>query len=372
MISDFEFTIADFDKEVNTKKLNKKIESLIRDIVKEQFPNSIEKSTIRIRGERVNFACPFCGDSATDYSKKRGNIYIPNGKAKAKTGYYFKCFNCGKYCALEQFLTDFGKSLSGNELIHVKNSQADSVKQHHNRNVDNSIYDLTILEKYAIEKEDIFKNYGLVALESKEGSWAKKYLVSRCQYGTKMFGWDPKYVRLFIFNLTKGGKILGFQVRNFKSEPKYVTHTLEMIYEHLQISYEKTKEFEEVNRFSYLFGICTVDFQKPIFVTEGPLDSMLLKNGISYCGIDNDLPFESKNLMYIYDKDKPGTEKACKMLQKKQNVFLWKKFLKDLGIENGNKKWDITDIFKWSRETEKEIPSLLGYFGNEKMDIWYL
>lgn len=317
---DFEFTPSSFNISVDDKDFRAKAEAIVREIIETQFSGNYDKSKVIARDERLNFACPYCGDSVKDNHKKRGNIYLNT--------YDFHCYNCRTHTSFEEFLKDFGKSLSGKEIVHVRDlrdkNKLESVQK---RYIDNSyFFDESIFEKYSIEKSAIFEKYDLVSLKSPAGSWAKRYLAERHQYDDNVFGWDPKLRRLFIFNLTKENRVIGFQVRNFKSEPKYVTHTLEMIYKHLEKPYEKDSEFMEVNRLSFLFGMNTTDFNRPIIITEGPLDSFLIPNAMSVCGTDNEFPFEISNLRWMYDCDPPGMKKAMEKMIHGEYVFLWKKY----------------------------------------------
>ena len=49
---------------------------VVINILRKEFPNNARRQTIRRYPDRLNFACPFCGDSAHDDSKKRGNIIL--------------------------------------------------------------------------------------------------------------------------------------------------------------------------------------------------------------------------------------------------------------------------------------------------------
>jgi len=367
-ILDFNFEISNFEENVIPENFKDKIISLIQEILNEQF-SIFQKRKIRIKRDRLNFSCPYCGDSATDSSKKRGNLYLKNLSVY--------CYNCNHHTSLQKFLKDFGKSLVGNDLVYAKKLQEEN-KQFlsHRQQIDNSFFfDETILDEFAIDKRVIFEAYNLIEINHPQANWIRKYLEDRLQTNFSNFGWDKERNRLFIFNFTSSGKVLGFQIRNFKQEPKYITKTLQILYEELGIEHEKEdeeSEFEEVNRLSFLFGLSTTDFKKPVFAFEGPLDSFLISNAISTCGTNNELPFFMSNLYFIYDKDKPGTKKSIEKLNAKCNVFLWSKFLKAIEYPETSKKIDFTDIMKWSIENNVELPSLLGFFGNHPLDIWEL
>ena len=76
----------DQNSTVEVKDFFLKAEDQIRDILAQRFPGNAYKQEVHDKHERLNFACPYCGDSATDNWKKRGNLY--------EEGFNFHCFNC--------------------------------------------------------------------------------------------------------------------------------------------------------------------------------------------------------------------------------------------------------------------------------------
>jgi len=360
-MENFEFTPSTFDEEINENEFNEKAYKLINEIVKEQFHSINGKNEMIDRDERFNFACPYCGDSAKDNFKKRGNVY--------KKGWNFHCFNCKTHTSFEEFLKDFGKTIKSNEIIYVRNRREIYKIRDSKKIIDNSyFFNIDKLKKYAIDKNLILKKYKLIPIEHREANWAKRYLISRHQFNFDLFAWDPNLKRLFILNLIDENKVLGIQVRNFKNEPKYVTHTLEMIYKHIGLEYEHIENFKDINKLSFLFGLNTTNFSLPIIVTEGPLDSFLLNNAMSICGIDNEFPFEVANLRWMYDRDDDGIKKSMKKIINGEYVFLWKKYIKDVGIDINFNKIDFNDIVIQTKKQNKNLISVGGYFSNSKYD----
>ena len=76
---------------------------LIQDILKQVFPNNIQKQKVQVLRNRICFAAPCCGDSATHHHKKRGNIILDG-----KYSFMYKCFNCGTYMSVHDFLKKAG------------------------------------------------------------------------------------------------------------------------------------------------------------------------------------------------------------------------------------------------------------------------
>jgi hypothetical protein len=97
------------------------------------FHGNPEKSHVVTRGERLNFACPYCGDSIKDNNKKRGNIYFGT--------YDFHCYNCRTHVSFEDFIKDFGKSIDGKEIVHVRQLRdLNNQSGQQNHYVDNSYF----------------------------------------------------------------------------------------------------------------------------------------------------------------------------------------------------------------------------------------
>jgi len=364
---DLNFQLSDFNENVDDEQFRKKAIKLITEILIERFPSDFEKQQPYPREERLNFACPYCGDSAKDSRKKRANIYYK--------GYGFHCYNCKTHTSLETFLADFNKSLSSAETIYTRNIHSKAIAQFakEDKNLDVSYFiNPEILEKYALPRELIFKHYGLSEIDEPSNKWIKKYLKQRFQTNHHVFGWDKKLFRLFIFNYTKKGNVIGFQVRNFKSEPKYITHTLDMIYKKIEIALPTDDHFHELTKLSFLFGIASTDFSQMITITEGPLDSFLIRNGMSVCGIDNDFPFEISNIRWMYDHDEPGTKKALERIHRGESVFLWKKFISDMGLDIYKKKVDYTDVIMIAAKSGLHLLPINEYFSSSKYDSYYI
>src|ERR1035437_5681996 len=70
-----------------------KIVPILKEILRQRFPNDSERQRVipQLNGTRLNFCCPWCGDSHDNARKKRGNFYT--------NWLYFKCYNggCDKY-----------------------------------------------------------------------------------------------------------------------------------------------------------------------------------------------------------------------------------------------------------------------------------
>jgi len=77
-----------------------RIEDLIHTVLSKEFPGEPSKHKIYRAGNRLNFSCPYCGDSR-DGRKKRGNLYMDSLS--------YKCYNggCGIFKDMYSILKDF-------------------------------------------------------------------------------------------------------------------------------------------------------------------------------------------------------------------------------------------------------------------------
>ena len=259
-----------------------------------------------------NFRCPHCGDSKKNKSKARAFFY------RVKNDMFFKCHNCG----MGQNLANFIKF------------------------IDSRLYDEYILERYKgsrpstpkptfdIIKKPVFKEVNLIEdlqsiAELDNNHPAKQYIVKR-KIPEKFFDillFAPEFMSLVnsikpnTFSNIKGehprliipfydvsGNLFAFQGRAFgKEQPKYLT-----------IKLDETKE--------KIFGLERINFQKHIYVTEGPLDSLFLDNCLAAAGADLILKVKPSDVTYIFDnepRNKEIVKRMYKILDKNYNIYIW-------------------------------------------------
>lgn len=356
-----------FDQEakIEVKDFLSKAEGQIREILSRRFPGNAYKQEIHPKHERLNFACPYCGDSATDHWKKRGNLY--------EEGFNYHCFNCGEHKQFADFLKDFDKNVSPSELKFLSEQH----KKFSTPGLKSSSLDpYTFFDGKAVEEWAVDRNYliQLMGYSEARGTKIETYLKKRLQMDMNKFAWHQKAQKLMIMNLTKDGtKVLGFQIRNFVAQPKYLTFKLDRIYkELLEKEIPENENFEYANSISTTFGIMTVDINQPITVFEGPFDSFLFGNSVATCSVKNDFPIDLP-VRYMYDYDKPGKDAALKKIKEGIPVFLWKKFIQDSqsGI-NTVKKIDLTDMMVYSIRKKISLPNFNDYFSKSKYDVYWI
>lgn len=349
------------------------------------------KRRLKVKYSSINFACPYCGDSATDNDKKRGNLII----AGNVSGFY-KCFNCGHFTNANQFFRDNNVQISDElktELDKLSenlnsNKQKDSLnlsvftaskEERHRINVDLSlidlVYDLDVVEKYAVDKATLFNNRQFKIIPVTQSEIAMNYLRSRHQdypVNYPKFGYIPSQNAIAIFNLTMNGNILGFQTRFLDPNVtnRYRTYKTSRIHDY--VLGNQVKVPPKIDTISTMFNIMLVDFNRPIITLEGPFDSMLIPNSIATSSSSIDPPQILDPYYYMYDSDKTGNSKALKKLQKGEYVFLWGKLKDDYNMPQQN-KLDWNQFHTWLKENDKTPPKdLLEYFSNNQLDAMML
>ena len=301
-----------------------------------------------------NFRCPHCGDSQKSQTKARGFVY------QKKNDMFFKCHNCG-----------VGQTL-GNLI----------------KFVDPSMHKEYIFERFkegkvvAKKEEPEFDFTPSRLLKSKEKPFAEFTRYDRAlrqlrrfdelvqTHPAKQFVFDrqiPKehfdkfflatkfyefcneiqpgkfpdlkhdHPRVVIPFYDRAGKFFAFQGRAFgKEQPKYIT-----------IKFDETKQ--------KIYGLDRIDLNKPVMITEGPIDSLFLDNAIAMAGADADggITIQHQQCTMIFDNE-PRNEhivsRMIKAVDKNFNVCIWPE-----SVREGK---DINDLIL-SGKSASQVQSLI-------------
>jgi transcription elongation factor Elf1 len=270
-----------------------------------------------------NFRCPICGDSETNKAKARGYIYNKQGK------YTFHCHNCGATHSFSHFLKLI------DPILHVEFYKETLQEMGVQRNPSEA-------EQFVVKmKPPVFikDNAPLKALKKisqlSANHPAKDYVVSRkipTPYHAKLFycakfkSWVNSFIpdkfsdttidepRLIIPFINKDGVMFGLQGRSFKSNDKlrYITIMVD----------------ESQPR---LYGLDAIDISEKIFVFEGPIDSMFIKNSLASAGGDairelSILGLDKNLFTIVYDNEprNPHTvKKIARAIHEGYDVCIW-------------------------------------------------
>jgi hypothetical protein len=237
-----------------------------------------------------NCRCVYCGDSQTNKSKARGYIFPKEGS------FIYKCHNCGKGASLNNLIKEVNPQLhkeyslerfsDGKKPRSVITGKTRTVKKFQKR----PVYLKTSLGK--------LKKISQLPVDHPARKYVQKRKIPTDQH-YKLF-YAPKFYefartfapdkfkdiekdepRLVIPFINKNGELMGFQGRAFgKSSLRYIT---------IKVNQDAPK----------IFGLDTIDRSKPVYVVEGPIDSMFLDNCVAMGGAD----LTEASLKYVGTKD---------------------------------------------------------------------
>ena len=94
-----------------TTEIREKVKTLVKEVVVKTHSNH-NKQMVKDMSDRLNLACPYCGDSSRDESAKRGNIFWSTLQ--------YHCFNCEYHTNIYYFL-NFKRSNTFNLKLYLKN-----------------------------------------------------------------------------------------------------------------------------------------------------------------------------------------------------------------------------------------------------------
>ena len=302
-----------------------------------------------------NFRCPHCGDSQKSKTKARAYLY------RVKNDMFFKCHNCGQGQNLANFIKFIDPKLYEQYLLERYKKSAPATpkpkfdfkptKFTNQTPIDDlkSIKDLPEdhpARLYCMNRKIPEKYFDKLFLSDKFMT-----LVNEVKPNTYKITKD--HPRLIIPFYDTTGKVFAFQGRAFgKEQPKYLT---------IKLDENKQK----------VYGLDKVNFQKHIYITEGPIDSLFIDNCLAAGGADlflkNKIPNE--NITYIFDnepRNKEIVKRMYKVIEQDFNVVIWPEDLqlKDVNdmIMSGLTKLELQDII--SNNTYSKLSALT------KLNYW--
>jgi hypothetical protein len=264
-------------------------------LVSGRFRNSSWKNE-----ELLNHSCPYCGDSEKNPHKARGYHF------KMKETYIYKCHNCSVSKPFGKFLKEQDSSLWKQYAVEKFYKKDPTFTQ------------VTVPKVKKVFKDDPLKKVGCVpAIEAQQATdylnhrqipkdkWDELYYIENCQalssldykYRDRVFGNDPRLILPFY---SRQGKLIGVSGRALNNNKlRYLT-----------------LKFDDQE--SLIYGLRTVDYNKKVYVTEGPIDSLFLPNAIAVAGSDfsklkSYVPTEQA--VVVFDNERRNSELIKKMSQ---------------------------------------------------------
>lgn len=288
--------------------------------------------------DQWNFSCPYCGDSKSDKRKARGYVFQRKGK------YRFYCHNCNVPGIDIPKLVKYVDPSLYDEYIREKvtvdpQQQQKSDLQQFVDKMKPPVFSRATPLKH-LKKISLFQPASAVKMwvdgrkipsEShyrlffcKEFKhWVNEYCVPGKFDDDSLTRDEP---RLIIPFLDKEGNLFGFQGRSFKKNAaiRYIT---------IMIDEDKPK----------IFGLDKVDVnKKPIYVVEGPLDSLFVPNCVASAGSDltsniHHISKEKSDFIIVYDnepRNKEIVKKYERAIDRGYTVCLWPESIEQKDIND--------------------------------------
>ena len=280
----------------------------------------------RKKADLYNFRCPYCGDSQKHKNKARGYIY------QVKTNTNFKCHNCGASLSFNNFLKQIDSTLHKQYIMEKFKEGFAGGK---NFVVDEPQFTFTSPK---FRKKDICDDLVKIS-ELNTTHRAKKYLINRgikedilskLYYCPNFKEWTNRHKKTFddtkhddqriIIPLRyPDGQLFGYQGRSLDptSKMRYITVMLD----------------EDAPK---LYGLEKINTKKPIYILEGPFDSLFVENSVAMCGSDVDIrTFGWGDYIWVFDNEPRNREivsRIEKLINRGDKVVIWPSNVKEKDV----------------------------------------
>lgn len=366
------------------------IYNFVKDVLKSRFPSNNHRQKINEESDKLNFCCPYCGDSQNDASKKRGNLYFKTNS--------FKCFNdgCLKWTPLKKFISEFASKYS----LRIPKLSEDTNKSRKPNIRKGFLIEFLMnpeVKKSLISFNDVYKRFFLkpckeAPLDSKIYNYVKSRNLESLPSFEQSCYYDNREDKIYIFNLDiRSGLVLGVSIRHIDPDypgPRYDIKNYSQFVKNGLIGSIDEDVLTKIDIVNNFFNILNINFNEPIIVLEGQFDSMFIKNSIATTGVTKSKSIlgsivSKTNARILFDNDKAGSVESRKLLSKGYHVFMWSKLMMDIRLDYPNDIREVNDIkdindlynfliSKDSNFTYDEFNNMISnYFSNSIYDlIW--
>lgn len=278
-----------------------------------------------------NCRCIICGDSSKNMRKARGYFF------KHKTDIRYKCHNCEASLSFGNFLKQLDQTVyaqyvlekyTEGQVVKVEtvfqptDFTAPKFKSEQERLLDRILVSLDKLPneheaiKFCLERQiPIDQLKKLYYIEN-----IKDIVQLNDKYKESIKTEEPRIVIPFY---DENGQLTAVTCRALRGEAlRYIT--------------VKIKEDAPL-----IFGLDYIDKLKPVYVVEGPLDSLFLKNCIAVGSTSLDRAFttglKKEQVILVYD-NQPRNKEVCKIIEKSiskdQQVVIWPQTIMEKDIND--------------------------------------
>ncbi len=383
------------------------VKKVIKEILKKKFPNDSSRHELdeTTSKKRIDIACPICGDSKTDSSKKRGCVY-PKTKS-------YKCWNCGYFSSLNKFLLNTSRKLGINLSNYFTMDDINSFLNETEEEIKSESEEFFKTTDFFSENNPVIKQLktknifdrllcindfktrlNLIPInELKENTKSYDFLKNTrylteipSEFTSNFIFADSTDSRIYSFNVDiKSKKVIGVTIRPISWKKYIICNYDKIIEDWFQDLKDKFTDDELVllGNINQYWNILNIEFKETVFIAEGTFDYPFIKNALSLTGISKggDLLNKISNYYVILDNDSEGISASMAFLKDGKQVFLWKKILSKykknctgIQLTDLNKIKDVNDLFKWLNKYKKTNyiefnKIILEYFSNNKFDL---
>lgn len=360
----------------------------ICEMLSKLFPGERQKHDVRPTKTGFNFTCPYCGATIKHVHKKRGNVYVESGT--------FKCFNdgCMKWLPLNEFVGEWARRLD----IDISDLDVDFGvgTERYSRPNDANINDISqFLERvgaigtmptidYLSARFSLFPITAAAADSGVRDFCDRRGLYDVPNVASRIFA-DRLDKAIYIMNVRDSdGRVLSYATRSVR-EKKYNVVPYSHYCEKLRI--QKIEDhWQFVDSLGEYYNLLNVNLNSNIYVTEGQIDSMFMRNAIAVQGISksmsvlDDIPF--KNVFTMFDNDEAGRGAAMRELRNGRRAFMWSLVISDIAKRGGSrhdirKIKDTNDLYIYMRKNYgMRVAEFSAYaekfFSTSKYDMLYV
>ena len=267
----------------------------------------------KLRDYLYNFRCFYCGDSQKMSNKARGYFY------RVKDQMNYKCFNCDAGTTagnvIKELDPDLYKEYVKEKWVETgygngKRTQEPRFKFHEPvfKKKDPRLRDLVPINKLTTTHP---ARLVVEARKIPEEHYDKFFLVHRF-YEWAGISSNKDHPRLIIPFYNEDGEVFAAQGRAFGNEqPRY--HTV---------------KFDDKPK---IFGLDRVDWNRKVYVVEGPIDSLFLHNAIAVAGSDfQHIPQDG--VVVILDNESRSKEivkKMANLVDNNYELVIWPSDIKE-------------------------------------------
>ena len=308
----------------------------------------------RKKADLYNFRCPYCGDSQKHKNKARGYFF------RLKQDMVYKCHNCGVGRTLPNFLKDQAPDLHDEYIMERYKSGTTGKGSYvpkpkfkkpvfEKRGDLKSIADLNKEHpavKYINARQIPQEFYRELFYTGEFYTWVKSQKPSSAE----VYGDQGRIIIPFLKKTSGGTKWFGFQGRSLdpRDRLRYITVMLD--------------ENEPK-----IYGLNRINETKPVYIVEGPFDSLFLANSVAMAGSDIDpRTYNWSDYIWVFDNEPRNREivnRISKSIDRGDKVVIWPHNLQQK---------DINDMFLSGHNVQSMVESNVyqGIEAKIKLNSW--